>query len=156
LTTRARVIECWCRGVSRIAHHEILARPTDDVRQRRCGSRLAAGFTSSVGALGLLYKSDRYYLPPGRCVSKHSIRARRRLLTNERTVNAYPPLMLGNCPRHTCLAHCVVQAMPTSGRAGPSRDGCPVRRRNARGRLARAASLLHVRQPADRHDCHRQ
>jgi hypothetical protein len=53
---------------------------------------------SSAGALGLLYKSDRYYLPPGRCVSKHSIRARRRLLTRERTVNAYPPLMLGYCP----------------------------------------------------------
>jgi hypothetical protein len=37
----------------------------------------------------------------GRCVSKHSIRARRRLLTRERTVNAYPPLMFGQLPpRH--------------------------------------------------------
>ena len=72
---------------------------------------------SSAGALGLLYKSDRYYLPPGRCVSKHSIRARRRLLTREQTVNAYPPLMLGQLPRHTCLAfawckHCQHQVEP--------------------------------------------
>jgi hypothetical protein len=42
----------------------------------------------------------------------------------------------------------------SSGRS--RRDGPAVRRRNARARLARAAGLLHVRQPADRHSCDRQ
>jgi hypothetical protein len=135
---------------------EVQPRPTDDARERRCGSRLAAGFVSSAGALGLLYKSDRYYLPPGRCVSKHSIRARRRLLTRERAVNAYPPLMLGNCPATpVCLIvwckECQDQVEPD-----PAEMAARVRRRNARGRLARAASLLHVREPADRNGCHRQ
>ena len=144
-----------CRRINQCGD-DIRTRPADDARQRRCGSRLAAGFASSVGALGLLYKSDRYYLPPGRCVSKHSIRARRRLLTSERTVNAYPPLMLGQLPPpHVSgllrgVKHCQHQVEPDpadmAARCGAETPVLDTR----------ASSLLHVRQPADRHGCHRQ
>ena len=43
----------------------------------------------------------------------------------------------------------LVQGVPASGRARPRRDGCSVRRRNARARLARAAGLFPL-QPAGR------
>jgi hypothetical protein len=45
----------------------------------------------------------------------------------------------------------LMQGMPASGRASPRRDGCSVRRRNARAELARAAGLFSRRQPAGRY-----
>ena len=60
-----------------------------------------------------------------------------------------------HCRRGRRAADRLVQRMPASGRARPRRDGYSLWRRNARARLAPAAGVFSVRQPASRYGADR-
>jgi|HubBroStandDraft_6_1064221.scaffolds.fasta_scaffold18921_6 hypothetical protein len=61
-----------------------------------------------------------------------------------------PPITLGNTAAARVRFDRLVQGMPASGRARSPGDGCSLRRRNARSRLARAAYRLRITPPAGR------